>query len=108
MIVLSKNATKITINRHKQLECTKLKLVNNLTRKEIVYDNLVNTSESLYFYEFTVDMSQLMDGEYTVHLFDSENNEVDYPQLAVCGDYKKTTTHYQKQNNKVVYERDQI
>ena len=106
MIVLGKNLAKITINRYKAVECTSIKLVNNLSSKEFSFDALTNTSDSDFFYEFAIDMSGLADGEYTLYLYDEEGNEIGSPQLAVCGEYKKIVNSYQKQNNRIVYERD--
>ena len=106
MIVLTKNTAKIAINRYKPVDCVSLKMIHNLTGRVFEFGELTNESESDFFYEFTIDMSELLDGEYTVHLYDENENEIGAPQLAVCGEYKKNVNSYQKQNNRIVYERD--
>ena len=106
MIVLDKKSAKITINRYKMIDCTKLILVHNLTNQAFEFNELINSSISDFFYEFTIDMSVLLDGEYTVHLYDEDGKEICTPLLAVCGEYKKARTSYQKQNNRIVYERN--
>ena len=68
---------------------------------------MVDTSDSSYFYVFEgLDLSSLLDGEYSIVLFD-EDDAVIEELLGVCGDYKKVITQYQKQNNtRKVYERN--
>lgn len=106
MVFLDKNAEKLTINRHFSEDCVKIVLTNNFTNDTVTLEHLVDTSDSSYFYEFEgVDLSGLLDGEYTIALYNADNELIEQV-LAVCGDYKKQTTSYQKQNNtRIVYER---
>ena len=106
MVVLDKNATKITINRHFSYDCVKIEIYNKFTKKTLILDGLTNISYSEYFYEFEgLDLSSLMDGQYTISLY-NENSELIEQMLGVCGNYDKQTTSYQKQNKeRKVYEK---
>lgn len=106
MVVLDKNATKITLNRHFLYDCVKIELYNKFTKKTLVLDNLRDVSESEYFYEFEgLDLSSLTDGQYTISLYDDESKLIEQ-LLGVCGDYNKQITAYQKQNKeRKVYEK---
>ena len=107
MVFLDKNSEKLTINRHFSENCVKIEIINKFTKDTLIFDELVDTSDSLYFYVFEgLDLSSLLDGEYSIVLFD-EDNAVIEELLGVCGDYKKVRTQYQKQNNtRKVYERN--
>ena len=106
MVVLDKNATKITINRHFSYDCVKIEIYNKFTKKTLILDGLTNISDSEYFYEFEgLDLSSLMDGQYTIFLYNEENFLIEQ-MLGVCGNYDKQTTSYQKQNKeRKVYEK---
>lgn len=106
MVVLDKNATKITLNRHFSYECVKISLYNKFTKKTLILDNLSNVSDSEYFYEFEgLDLSSLTDGQYTIFLYNEDNFLIEQ-MLGVCGNYDKTITAYQKQNKeRKVYEK---
>ena len=107
MVFLDKNIGKLTINRHFSENCVKIEITNKFTKDTLTFDELVDTSDSSYFYVFEgLDLSSLLDGEYSIVLFD-EDNAVIEELLGVCGDYKKARTQYQKQNNtRKVYERN--
>ena len=105
MIFLDKNSEKLTINRHFAISCTSIKLLNSFTRDELVLSDLVDSSDSSFFYVFeNLDLSGLIDGEYTIQLF--HEGELIEEMLGVCGDYTKQTDSYERQNNtRKVYER---
>lgn len=106
MVNLDKNESKLLINRHFDANCTKVVLINKLTRDELQLENLVDQSDSDFFYEFNnVDLSSLTDGEYIVALSD-ENDEPIETMLGVCGDFERSVTTYIKEINHIVYERD--
>lgn len=106
MVFLDKNSQKITLNRHFQEICDKVTLTNRFTREVFTLSDLNDSSDSEYFYVFEdVDLSALVDGEYTIALYNSEDELIE-EMLGVCGDYKRNVTEYQKQNNtRIVYER---
>lgn len=106
MVVLDKNSTKITINRHFSYDCVKISLYNKFTKKTLILDNLEDVSDSEYFYEFEgLDLSSLIDGQYTISLY-NKDSEIIEKMLGVCGNYDKQTTAYQKQNKeRKVYEK---
>lgn len=107
MVFLDKNNEKLTINRHFSENCTKIQIINKFTNDILELDDLQDTSDSEYFYVFEdLDLSELLDGEYAIVLFNEEDNVIE-ELLGVCGDYNKTRTSYQKQNNtRKVYERN--
>lgn len=105
MVFLDKNSEKTVITRHFPTDCVSLQLINNLTRQAFEYSNLEDTSTSIFFYEFALDLSALLDGEYTVMLFDEDGNVIE-ELMGVCGDYQVTKVSYERQNNtRKVYER---
>lgn len=107
MVFLDKNNGKLVINRHSATECDSLQLINNFSNKVFIFNSLINTSDSSYFYEFTLDLSTLVDGEYTIRLLDEDENVIE-EMIGVCGDYQVGRTSYQRQNNeRKVYERGQ-
>lgn len=107
MVFLDKNSEKLTINRHFSENCVKIQITNKFTNDIIELDDLQDISDSEYFYVFdNLDLSSLLDGEYSIVLFDEDNTVIE-ELLGVCGDYKKVRTQYQKQNNtRKVYERN--
>ena len=106
MVFLDKIDGKLVINRHFLVDCTSLQLVNNFSNKVFTFANLVNTSDSDYFYEFALDLSGLMDGEYTIKLLDEDGKLIE-EMIGVCGNYQISKTSYQRQNNeRKVYERE--
>ena len=107
MVFFDKNSGKLTINRHFYENCVKIEITNKFTKDTLTLDGLVDTSDSSYFYVFEgLDLSSLLDGEYSIILF-NEDDVVIEELLGVCGDYKKVRTQYQKQNNtRKVYERN--
>lgn len=106
MVFLDKIDGKLVINRHFRVNCDSLQLVNNFSNKVFTFSGLTNTSDSDYFYEFSLDLSGLIDGEYTIRLLD-EDGELIEEMIGVCGDYQVNRTSYQRQNNeRKVYERE--
>ena len=105
MIFLDKTGGKLTINRHFMISCTSIKLINSFTRDELVLGDLVDSSDSGFFYVFeNLNLSGLIDGEYTIQLF--HEGELIEEMLGVCGDYTKQMDSYERQNNtRKVYER---
>ena len=106
MVVLDKNATKITLNRHFSYDCVKIALYNKFTQKTLILDNVQDVSDSEYFYEFEgLDLSSLTDGQYTISLYNEDTFLIEQ-MLGVCGNYDKQITAYQKQNKeRKVYEK---
>lgn len=106
MVFLDKNNGKLILNRHFSTDCSTLQIVNNFSNKLFTFDNLVDTSDSSYFYEFSLDLSGLADGEYTIRLLDEDDSTIE-EMIGVCGDYQTSRTSYQRQNNeRKVYERE--
>ena len=78
-------------------------LINNLTKKEYVYNDVEdNTNDSIYF-NFSIDTTCLIDGEYTLYLY-TENNQLITTELVQIGDYvNKHSTSYNKNDKYVTY-----
>ena len=78
-------------------------LINNLTKKEYVYNDVEdNTNDSIYF-NFNIDTTCLIDGEYTLYLY-TENNQLITTELVQIGDYvNKHSTSYNKNDKYVTY-----
>ncbi len=105
MVFFDKNSEKIVINRHFGVKCDSLQLINNLTKEVFTFIDLTDISESSFFYEFALDLSALIVGEYTIKLIDEDGNLIE-EMLGVCGDYKSPKGSYQRINNtRKVYER---
>lgn len=106
MIFLNENTQKLTINRHFSENCVKIELFNRYTKQTTTFSDLVDVSKSSYFYEFEgIDVSNLIDGEYIITLFDENDNDLEQ-LLAVKGEYKKQVSSYNKENNqRKIYER---
>lgn len=106
MVFLDKNSEKTVITRHFPMNCVSLRLINNLTRQTFEYSNLEDTSTSIFFYEFALDLSALLDGEYTVILL-GESGTIIEELMGICGNYQVSKVNYERQNNtRKVYERE--
>ena len=81
----------------------KLKLVNNVNKKEYIYSGLTDYNDSKMFYHFPLQLDNNMDdGSYTYYLFNEEDEQVATGNLQI-GDYVKTATAYTKNNTYTVY-----
>lgn len=105
MVFLDKNSEKTVINRHFEVNCNSLQLINNWSGEVFTFGDLIDLSKSSFFYEFALDLSKLSDGEYTIKLIDEGGNIIE-TMIGVCGDYEKERKKYQPTNNtRKVYER---
>lgn len=80
-------------------------LINNLTKEEHYYFDLIDEYDNVLslYYQFYIDVSELIDGEYTLYLF-TENGELITTELVQIGDYvSKHNTTYNKNNKYVTY-----
>ena len=68
MVFLDKNSEKTVLNRHFQVNCNSLQLINNWSGEVFTFGGLIDLSESSFFYEFALDLSMLSEGEYTIKL----------------------------------------
>lgn len=79
-------------------------LINNLTKKEYVYNDVEdNTNDSIYF-NFNIDTTALIDGEYTLYLYTADSQLIT-TELVQIGDYvsKHNTSSYNKNDKYVTY-----
>ena len=68
--------------------------------KGLIDDNYNKLS---LYYQFNIDVSELIDGEYTLYLF-TEDGELITTELVQIGDYvNKHNTTYNKNNKYVTY-----
>lgn len=82
-----------------------ISLINNLTKEDYNYMYLIddNYNKLSLYYQFNIDVSKLIDGEYTLYLF-TEDNELITTELVQIGDYvSKHNTSYNKNNKYVTY-----
>lgn len=71
-----------------------LKLFNNLTKQEIILENLDDIQDSRLFYHFNLTLpSGCTDGEYTYTLYD-EDDVVKATGLLQIGDYRPEVKPY--------------
>lgn len=106
MVFLDKNSEKTVINRHFNTDCVSLTIINNFSNQEYTFSDLVDVSDSSYFYEFALDLGDILDGEYTIRLFDEDDKLIE-EMIGVCGNYQTSNTSYERQNNiRAVYERE--
>lgn len=80
-------------------------IVNNITKETVSQsENLINDSSSDYFYTFSgFDTSVLTDGEYTISLFEDENQVFD-GLLAFRNEPKIDASVYNTATKYIVYE----
>ena len=76
----------------------KIEIENNVTHQKYTYDNVEdkNNGKKL-FYNFSVDTSNLDDGEYTLSLYDG--NSLINTELLKIGDFNNKTIQYSKGSN---------
>lgn len=83
-----------------------ISLINNLTKEEYNYFDLIDENDNVFpslYYQFNLDVSELIDGEYTLYLF-TEDGELITTELVQIGDYvNKHNTTYNKNNKYVTY-----
>ena len=80
-------------------------LINNLTKEEYQYIDLIDNNNGIFslYYSFEIDVSNLIDGEYTLYLYDEDNTLIQ-TELVQIGDYvNKHNTSYNKNNKYVTY-----
>ena len=82
-----------------------IKLINNLTKKEVIIDNLEDSERSNMFYHFNIELGEnLEDGEYTYELI-NEGGKVVATGLLQVGDYKRDTninTEYKNNRSDII------
>lgn len=106
MIILDKNATELAINKHFSKDCIKIKLINVLSQKTYTFIDLIDSSESNFFYVLSpFNFSDLEQGTYRVELFDRDDNLIEI-QLGCCGEYVSENTQYDKKIKRTIYERN--
>lgn len=97
--------TQTTVKIPKQINSIftdyKLRIVNNLTNKEVILD-VVDKSTANLFYTFDVDLI-LQTGEYKYEVL--YDGEIKTNGLMIVGDYSKDKTQYQTDNTIKTYER---
>lgn len=76
-------------------------LINNLTKEEYQYIDLIDNNNGIFslYYSFEIDVSNLIDGEYTLYLYDEDNTLIQ-TELVQIGDYINKNTSYTYNNNK--------
>jgi hypothetical protein len=81
-----------------------IKLINNLTKKEVNIDNLEDSERSNMFYHFNIELVEdLEDGEYTYELIKEE--KIIATGLLQVGDYKRDTninTEYKNNRSDII------
>lgn len=80
-------------------------LINNLTKEEYQYIDLIDNNNGIFslYYSFEIDVSNLIDGEYTLYLYD-EDNTLMQTELVQIGDYvNKHNTSYNNNKKYVTY-----
>lgn len=107
MIYINKDTNILQIPRHNRnvQSIYNLILVNNYSKDNNLYQNLEDVSQNKYFYEFNIDCSQLIDGEYTYKLLNNDDTEYEHG-LLVCGELNNINITYNKNNDNKVYERN--
>ena len=85
-----------------------LKLTNNLSKREVILNNLKDSERSNMFYHFRTEiMESFEEGEYTYELI-NEDNKVVATGLLQVGDYERDTNiNTEYKNNKsdiIVYD----
>lgn len=72
----------------------KIILINNLSKQEYKYTDIYNIGniDSIY-YSFNIDVSNLIDGEYTLKLFDNQDNYIT-SEIVRIGEYTNTNKQY--------------
>ena len=79
-----------------------LKFINNVDKKEYVFQNMEDINDSKMFYHFNIMIHEGMpDGSYEYHLID--NNVVVARGNAQIGEYSQTNTTYTKNNEFIQY-----
>lgn len=78
----------------------RMKLVNNLTKKEVIIHVSDKNTSKMYFL-FEIELPVLDDGEYTYELLD-ENDEKIASGLVQIGDYKPEKTVYNNAKNEYI------
>lgn len=81
-------------------------LINNLTKEEYQYIDLIDNNNGIFslYYSFEIDVSNLIDGEYTLYLYDEDNTLIQ-TELVQIGDYinKNTSSTYNNNKKYVTY-----
>lgn len=107
MIWINNSTTIIKIPRHSSLSgigC-KIKLINNITKKEYILDTHYTDSDSIFMYEFQVDLPDMDDGEYIYELYDEEDGSLTVIEsgLLIYGDYQRgEVSEFQPESNTIV------
>lgn len=69
-------------------------LTNTTTNYSIYSPNITPITENEIYWEFEIDTSHLIDGEYQLKLY-NDNNQIIYTDLVKIGEYKPTKINYQ-------------
>ena len=79
-----------------------LKFVNNVDKREYLFQNLEDINDSKMFFHFNIRLTAGMpDGSYEYNLID--NNVVVASGNVQIGEYKQTNTTYTKNNEFIQY-----
>lgn len=68
-------------------------LTNNVTKFSRYYPDITDISTIPIYIEFELDLSDIIDGEYTIYLYDDDNKLL-YTEIVRVGEYNRTTTQY--------------
>lgn len=97
MLYLTAGTNKIPLISTKT--CTKLVLIDQITKKEYSYDLELAANKAWYVLYLIADLPV---SQYDVYCYDAEGNEV-VTMIAQFGDYVQTKTEYSQSNNTKVY-----
>ena len=100
MIYINADTTSVVMPKYSPLIPTHLVLKNNLTNVIYTFE-VEDKTHSFSFYTFDIDPSDLIVGEYT---YEIKDNDVVLSQgLIQFGEYDRTKTEYDKNNDIIVY-----
>lgn len=77
-------------------------LTNNVTKFSRYYPNITDISSIPMYVEFELDLSDVMDGEYIVYLYDDYNNLLS-TEIVKVGEYNRTTNQYKIEKKYIQY-----
>lgn len=78
-----------------------LKLVNNLTKNEVILENIYDKQTSNLFYIIDIELPDgLIDGEYSYFLI--EDDKILSNGLVQIGDYQSNNTKYNANNKQTI------
>lgn len=78
-----------------------LKLVNNLTKNEVILENIYDKQTSNLFYTIDIELPDgLIDGEYSYFLI--EDDKILSNGLVQIGDYQSNNTKYNANNKQTI------